>query len=319
MGQDYTQLAAKMQGAQQLAFSGVDPDWTQLAMSMGYVPNAFPAAGTEGQNEMRFMAALKNMMDQQLGGAGGRYAQMSPNNPIAAMPYGMRQMMMASSPILNSTQGRMLMPGSQADMMGGGYQFGGINATDPSWIQQALAAARGQGPAPAPYGSNATQVPGAANAGPAAELPTGGGGVPALPAPSSAITPSDSLTNPLGTGNAIPPTVTNAVATQTPNESIVSGLQSQENPKFGYDTERRGDILYARGSNSPVAHYADGMWSQSNEESNNSQRASGQGRVGAEIGNRLSDIGTAAKGIVDQINSLDTNARNTIIGLLTNR
>lgn len=161
-GMDYNKLALQSAPAGQQFSQGIDPDWTQLAQAYGFRPNPFPAAGTEGQDQMRFLATLKNIADAQLGGAGGRYAQMSPSNPTAAMPFGMNQWMQGLSPLFNSPQGRNLLPANQADMFGGGYQFGGIDTSQQSGLMALLASARsgqpvGQTPitnAPAPTASN---------------------------------------------------------------------------------------------------------------------------------------------------------------------
>lgn len=191
LGDDFGQLYNRLAPHAAQSFSGVDPDWTTLAMQMGYIPNPFPAMGTEGQDEMRFLGTLKNIMDQQMGGPGGRAMQMSPQNPTAALPYNLRQYMGALAPLYTSMQGRMLMPGSQASMFDTGYQFGPV-AGDQSALQQLLQSARsGAPPIGTPFGPEA--IAGANQA--------------ALPAPESIASAlgasEESVTNPPGTAELV--------------------------------------------------------------------------------------------------------------------
>lgn len=135
-GADYGQLANKLGGATGQYTQGVDPDWTTLAQMYGFRQNPYPAAGTEGQDQMRFLATLKQIADAQLGGPQGPYSQMSASNPIAAMPFGMQQYMSAMAPLFQSVQGKNLVPLNQANMFANGYQYGNYDTTGESGLQK---------------------------------------------------------------------------------------------------------------------------------------------------------------------------------------
>jgi hypothetical protein len=182
-GVDYNKLAQQSAGATGQFTQGIDPDWTALANAYGFIQNPFPAAGTEGQDQMRYLATLKNIMDAQLGGAQGRYAQMSPGNPMASMPFGMRQWFAGASPLFNSIQGRMLMPSNQADMFSGGYQFGGLDTSQSSALMQLLASQR-QGGAVGQNTPASTVAPGG-SASAAASNQVSGGNTPSQTPPAA--------------------------------------------------------------------------------------------------------------------------------------
>lgn len=212
-GMDYTKLAANAVGPTAQFTQGIDPDWAQLATAYGYIQNPFPAAGTEGQDAMRYMATMKNIMDAQLGGPGGRYAQMSPNNPIAAMPFGMRQWFAGAAPLFQSVQGRMLMPQGQADMFGGGYQFGGLDTSQASAFMNLLASARNGQPMGAANTAQtpALPAPASSESQAAAEQVSGGNDTTNNPPPESSGTPSAANTEQAVTGGSSD--IANALAT----------------------------------------------------------------------------------------------------------
>jgi hypothetical protein len=168
-GADYGRMYPDLAGSNAQYTQGIDPDWTKLATMYGFRPNPYPALGTEGQDQMRFLATLKSIADAQLGGPSGPYSQMSPNNPIAAMPFGMAQYMTSMAPLFQSIQGRNLMPLDQANMLANGYQYGPLGTGTESALMKTLREARTGGPAgqgvytgPAVPGQSSNTTPGAA-------------------------------------------------------------------------------------------------------------------------------------------------------------
>jgi hypothetical protein len=87
---------------QRQATSGVDPDWTQLAMMYGFRPNPYQALGSEGQDEQRFLASLKSIMDQQYGAYGNRLQNLAPGNPMQALPNYMYNAFAGMTPLFAS-------------------------------------------------------------------------------------------------------------------------------------------------------------------------------------------------------------------------
>src|SRR4030095_6798233 len=123
-------------------FSGVDPDWTKLAMLYGFQPSSFPAVGTEGQEEQNYLIAMKQAMDEMLGGPGGNAARISPNNPINGTPFNLRMLLSGMAAMYNSLPGRSLLPTGYNDQLNSGYQFGGITPGE-SLFQKGFRIARG--------------------------------------------------------------------------------------------------------------------------------------------------------------------------------
>ena len=235
-GVDYGKLAQQAGGATGQYAQGIDPNWTALAQAYGFIQNPFPAAGTEGQDQMRFMALLKDIMDAQLGGAGGRYAQMSPGNPIAAAPFGLRQYLSGMGPLYNSDQGRALMPMNQADFFGGGFQFGPINTAQENSLMHVL---RGQR-----QGGAVGQEPGQISTPPGSGALPAASSNPALPAGSnSGETPTaaaqvnggaDTTNNPPTTAsNTVQETATTGGAIQ----DIKNALQQADAEKLNAGAE----------------------------------------------------------------------------------
>jgi hypothetical protein len=169
IGPDYSNMFDQAMPYSEYGQTGIDPGYTALAMSLGYQPDPMAPAGTEGIAQMRFLATLKNLMDQEMGGPNGRAASISQGNPIMGLPFAARQYAGLGQALMNSQQGHALLPGSQRAMFQNGYQFGPINpsASDPNAIMQLYAAARGS-----------NQLPGGTPAGPAQ-------GTPALPPPAN--------------------------------------------------------------------------------------------------------------------------------------
>jgi hypothetical protein len=125
-------LLPQLMGGSRQAFSGVDPDWTALAQMYGFRPNPFPQVGSQGQEEMRFMATLKNIMDQQMAGYGNRLTNLSPGNPMAALPNSMYNYMTGGAALLNSPAAQMIAPEGTSGFFSGGYQPGPLpNAQSP--------------------------------------------------------------------------------------------------------------------------------------------------------------------------------------------
>lgn len=335
-GVDYGKLAANAVGPTGQFTQGVDPDWTNLANAYGFIQNPFPAMGTEGQDQMRFLATLKNIMDAQLGGPNGAAMQMSPGNPTAAMPFGMRQWFAGASPLFNSVQGRMLMPSTQDTMFQNGYQFGGLDTSQSNALMQLLASQRSGNPVGqntpanpvAPNASAATATNGATNA--AAPPATEGSGQTAAQADqvSGGNTPSE--TAPSGsTGEANSGGQTAAAATtptQTPGSGtadIKQGLQQADEakgPQLGYNTSVKNGVAY-NDSGLPVAHLDNsGNWSQSNEEETNSKQTIAQRAIPNAVGQKFSDLGTNAQNILQQVRQLDANTQQGIANwILGNR
>ena len=193
LGADYGQLYNQIMPYAEWANTGgqqgvgVDPNYTAAAMALGYIPNPFAPTGSEGQAQMRFLATLKNIMDQQMGGPTGRAAAISPGNPIAGAPGAMSQYLSAAGALMQSPQGRMLLPGNQAAMFQNGYNWNPIdmaNAT-PSGLQQLLIAARSNPAGPNAVGTGGTTVTetSGGNAENGGTSQVAAGNTPALPAP----------------------------------------------------------------------------------------------------------------------------------------
>lgn len=216
-GADYGQLANKLGGATGQYTQGIDPDWTQLATMYGFRPNPYPAAGTEGQDQMRFMAVLKDIADAQLGGPTGPYSQVSPNNPIAGMPFGMSQYMSAMAPIFQSIQGKNLMPMDQANMMANGYQYGPLNTGTESSLQHLLRGIRSGAPVgQTPY-QGVPAGPTAPNSTPGQAGQVSGGNTPGQTPPPAA----ESASGGIAPGAAALP------QNPTAQQEIIAGLQQQ--------------------------------------------------------------------------------------------
>lgn len=310
-GADYGRIYPEAMGANQQLTQGIDPDWTQLATMYGFRPNPYPAAGTEGQDQMRFLATLKSIADAQLGGPSGPYSQMAPNNPIAAMPFGMSQYMAAMAPLFQSIQGRNLMPLDQANMFAGGYQYGPLGTGTESALMKVLreqraGGATGQTPYAGPPGGgpapSATPSAGVPSATEQAAAQVSGGNTPIQTPPSSTL--REPATPP---ASATPTTAT---------QDITAGLRQQESPKFGYDTERRGDILYAKSSNKPVAHLENGTWTQSNDESANSKSATSGTVVAGAMGEKFSNFGSGIADLLKQVDQWDQNTRRSVADII---
>ena len=222
IGPDYSKLSQDLAPYQEWYNTGgipgvsVDPNYTAAAMQLGYIPNPFAPAGTEGQAQMRFLSTLKNIMDQQLGGPNGRAMQIAPSNPIASAPGSISQYLMAAAALLQSPQSKMLLPGDQAAMFQNGYTFDPINANgSPSALQQLLATGRGTGNSSAP----GTALPGNSNGGqPSVTVtpapPISGqtrdnatsdypGRQPALPSPTNGGAPTPGASNQSNISNAL--------------------------------------------------------------------------------------------------------------------
>jgi hypothetical protein len=320
MGPDYGKLNSAVQPGMQQWFSGVDPDWTRLAMEYGYTPNPFPAAGTQGQDEMRFMATQKAIMDAQMGGPQGRYQQMSPGNPIAAMPYGMRQYMAGAAGLFNSPAGRDLMPMGSQDMFGGGYQFGGIGNiggdTQSPLIKRYMDQLRGANntsinPAQGNTVPGTAQSPIQAATSAQAALPAG-----AQPYSIEQAAQQDQNTNTQGAqGTGTPNSVTTA---SSANSDLKAGLQNStpKAPGFAFDTYVKDNVVYDSIANKPVAHLGKfGDWEISDEEANNSDAAEKNSRISRAVGTRFSDAGSAVHGGLTSLQDMINNAvANAILG-----
>src|SRR6266550_869625 len=122
--------------------SGVDPDWTALAQMYGFKPNPFPSVGSNGQEEMRFLSTLKNIMDQQYQSYGNRLTNLSPGNPMAAMPNNMYNMFAGAASLFNSPAANNpstgVAPAGTPGMFAGGYQTGPLPNAQSPLIQQYL-------------------------------------------------------------------------------------------------------------------------------------------------------------------------------------
>lgn len=246
-GSAWNELAPSTEYFQQ---GGIDPAYTSLAMALGYRPNPFAPAGTEGEAQMRFLSVLKNVMDQQMGGPEGRAAQISPGNPAAGMPYGMEQYLNLAGALMNSAQGRALMPGSQAAMMQNGYAWGPINATDPSALQQLIMAARTANPgrvvgAGPEFGGGQSQVPGGTPGTPLPAAPPSNA-LPAAP-PSNSQVPAP--TGPTGADAAGPPDPNSVIgpsAGQSNQTVLANALRAKDTSMdwlSGRGPEQRDNII----------------------------------------------------------------------------
>jgi hypothetical protein len=189
-GADYGRLFPEAAASNAQFTQGIDPDWTKLATMYGFRPNPYPAIGTEGQDQMRFLATLKSIADAQLGGPNGPYSQMAPGNPIAAMPFGMSQYMTSMAPLFQSIQGRNLMPLDQANMFANGYQYGNLGTGMESALIKMLREQRaGGGAGQGVYGGGAP--PATPNTTPGAAAEVSGGNTPAqTPPPSNGNLPA---------------------------------------------------------------------------------------------------------------------------------
>lgn len=155
--------APAIQALQQAAFSGADPALIAQMMLYGFRPNPFAAMGTQGQDEVNFMRALKGQLDRQLASYGPMASQISPNNPVAALPAYMQDYFAGAAPIFNSPASVMAAPGGTQGMFAqGGYPMGPLpnqlsplienylrglrpSMPDPNAINQAANAVAGQG------------------------------------------------------------------------------------------------------------------------------------------------------------------------------
>jgi len=299
-GVDYNKLAAQSVGGTGQFTQGIDPNWTELANAYGFIQNPFPAAGTEGQDQMRFMATLKNIMDAQLGGAGGQYSQMSPNNPIAAMPFGMRQWFAGASPLFQSIQGRMLMPGGQENMFQNGYQFGGLNTANASDFMQMLASARNGGPVGpnTPTGA-ATSATSSSSGGEgqtaAAAEDVSGGNTPAENAPSGAANEANSSEPAPSASNTV-----QATPTQTPGSGeadIAAALEAADKAKATQDINASGGV-----GNQPYGP----------QEITPAQAAANR------VGEGVSNLGSSVKNVIDAVNTWDLNTRRAFAQAILN-
>jgi len=292
-GVDYSKLASQSVGDTGQFTQGIDPNWTALANAYGFIQNPFPRAGTEGQDQMRFLATLKNIMDSQLGGQGGLYNQMSPNNPIASMPFGMRQWFAGASPLFQSIQGRMLMPMDQANMLANGYQFGGINTGTENALMQALRTQREGGP----VGQNQAATD-------SATTPAGGQTTSAAEQVSGG---ADTTNNPPDNGAA--GEANSGGASQQSAASASNTTQSIPTQSPGSGTADIADALKQADINAQggVGNQAYGP-----------QEVTPAGAAATRVGEKASDLGSSIQNVIQTVNSWDVNTRRALANAILN-
>lgn len=157
--------------------SGIPSDWTQLAQSMGFMPNVFANRAQQMMDATRFMALQKNILDSMAGGAGGPYSKMSPGNPTMSMPLYMKSLYDAYGSMANSAAGMMLAPtGSQNMLNQGSYQFGGLGNNMSPLLTSYLAQMQGQGTGNQVSQNDITRAAGSALLGPGNASSAGMGG-----------------------------------------------------------------------------------------------------------------------------------------------
>lgn len=157
--------------------SGIPSDWTQLAQSMGFMPNVFANRAQQMMDATRFMALQKNILDSMAGGAGGPYSKMAPGNPTMSMPLYMKSLYDAYGSMANSAAGQMLMPGGSNNMLNqGSYQFGGLGNNMSPLLQSYLGQMQGQGTGNQVSQNDIQRAAGPATLGPGGVSNTGAGG-----------------------------------------------------------------------------------------------------------------------------------------------